>query len=236
MLIDECTQLVGLSQNATDLKKYAADLGKFHDRLNKIKPLVEELRSMETATKAFREKGLIDFDFSHKVDDLLQEISFVMSHFQKDRGWLIEEFKGKSFQKFESKVVDLKNELEKYFQEAWKTYKRQKLPKTNPDLLRLLEKDQGWKIKVQRVKSRLAGIHSIAFPQDSSEFQKIDQEIDLIVSDWNSLSSGEVPIAVQDFLKAATTHGATLDRFTPEIKAWLEEKGLSRFFYICVSN
>ncbi|MBD2101017.1 hypothetical protein [Leptolyngbya sp. FACHB-261] len=236
MLIDECTQLTKLAQDVTDLKKYAADLGKFRDRLSKIKPLVEELSSIETATKAFREKGLMDFDFSHKTDALLGETAFVLSKFQKDRGWLIEEFKGKSFQKFESKIADLKNELETYFQEVWITYKRQKLPKTNPDLLELLEKDQGWKIKVQRVKSRLAKINAVAFPQDSGQFQKIDQEIALLVSEWNSLSSGEVPIAVQDFLKAATTHGATLDRFTPEIKAWLDEKGLSRFFYIRVSN
>lgn len=236
MLIDECAQLAKLAQDANDLKKYAADLGKFRDRLSKIKPLVEELSSIEAATKAFREKGLIDFDFSHKADDLLREVAVVLSQFQKDRGWLIEEFKGKSFQKFESKVADLKNELETYLQDIWITYKRQKLPKTNPDLLELLEKDQDWKIKVQRVKSRLSKINAVAFPKDSNQFQKIDQEIDLLVSEWNSLSSGEVPIAVQDFLKAATTHGATLDRFTPEIKAWLDEKGLSRFFYIRVSN
>lgn len=236
MLIDECAQLTKLAQDANDLKKYAADLGKFRDRLSKIKPLVEELSSIEAATKAFREKGLIDFDFSHKADDLLGEVAVVLSQFQKDRGWLIEEFKGKSFQKFESKVADLKNELETYLQGIWITYKRQKLPKTNPDLLELLEKDQDWKIKVQRVKSRLSKINAVAFPKDSNQFQKIDQEIDLLVSEWNSLSSGEVPIAVQDFLKAATTHGATLDRFTPEIKAWLDEKGLSRFFYIRVSN
>lgn len=236
MLIDECAQLTKLAQDANDLKKYAADLGKFRDRLSKIKPLVEELSSIEAATKAFREKGLIDFDFSHKADDLLGEVAVVLSQFQKDRGWLIEEFKGKSFQKFESKVADLKNELETYLQGIWITYKRQKLPKTNPDLLELLEKDQDWKIKVQRVKSRLSKINAVAFPKDSNQFQKIDQEIDLLVSEWNSLSSGEVPIAVQDFLKAATTYGATLDRFTPEIKAWLDEKGLSRFFYIRVSN
>ncbi len=159
-----------------------------------------------------------------------------MAQFQKDRSWLIEEFKGKSIQKFALKVADLKNELETYLQGIWITYKRQKLPKTNPDLLELLEKDQDWKMKVQRVKSCLSKINAVAFPKDSNQFQKIDQEIDLLVSEWNSLSSGEVPIAVQDFLKAATTHGATLDRFTPEIKVWLDEKGLSRFFYIRVSN
>lgn len=236
MLIEDCQKLSQQTQDVVALRKYASNLREFRDRQNKIESLVKELRAVATAVRAFREKGLVDFDCSQKADTLLEEITVVLSEFRKDRGWLIEKFKGKSFQSFEAKVNALKIELETYLKQAWATYKRQQLPNTNPDLLELLERDQDWKITVQRVKSRISKINAVAFPQDSSRFQKIDQEIDLLVSEWSGLSSNEVPVAVQDFLKAATTHGATLDRFTPEVKAWLDEKGFSRFFYIHVSN
>lgn len=236
MLVEDCHQLSQLAQKVIDLRKYASDLGKFRERQSKIEPLVKDLRSVVTAMKAFREKGLVDFDCSQNADALLAEVSVALSEFQKNRGWLIEKFKGKSFLTFEAKVNTLKIELESYLRQTWTTYKKQRIPNTNPDLLGLLEKDQEWKVTVQRVKIRISKINAVDFPQDSSHFQKIDQEIDHLITDWNSLSSDEVPIAVQNFLKAATTHGATLDRLTPEVKAWLDEKGFSRFFYIRVSN
>lgn len=236
MLIEDCNQLSQLAQNVIDFRKYASDLGKFRDRQSKIEALVKELRSVITAMRAFREKGLVNFNCSQKADALLTEVNAALAEFQKERGWLIEKFKGKTFQSFEAKINALKSELESHLRQTWATYKKQRIPNTNLDLLKLLEKELDWQVTVQRVKSRILDINTVDFPQNSSQFQKIDQEIDHLITDWNSLSSDEVPIAIQDFLKAATTHGATLDRFTPEVKAWLDEKGFSRFFYIRVSN
>lgn len=236
MLIESCAQLSKLTQNAADLKKYAADLGKFRDRQSKIEPLVEELRATVTAVRAFRENQLVDFDCSQKADALLSEVTTALSEFQSDRGWLIEKFKGKQFQSFEAKINALRNELEAHLRQSWTAYKKQRIPNANPDLLTLFEKEQSWKATVQRVRSRISKINSVDFPKDLTQFQRIEQEIDNLIADWNSLSSDDVPLGVQDFLKAATTHGASIDRFTPEVKAWLDEKGFSRFFYIRVSN
>ncbi|WP_190570459.1 hypothetical protein [Nostoc parmelioides] len=45
-----------------------------------------------------------------------------------------------------------------------------------------------------------------------------------------------MPEAVLLFLRDAATHGATIDRLTPEVKDWLNNRGIARFFYVRLSD
>lgn len=233
MLIDEFTQLSKLAENATDLKKHTADLSKFRDRQSKIEPLVQELSSLATALMAFREKGLADFDCNQKVDVLLMEIVTTLAEFQKNRGWLIEQFKSTVLQ---NKVLALKSELEGYFKAAWIDYKRQRIPNTNDELLKLLSRIETFKSTVQTIQRLLNQLKVIDFPKDTRQFEQIDQAINDLTVAWNSLKSNEVPETVLTFLRAAATHGATIDLLTPEVQGWLNEHGIGRFFYIRLSD
>jgi len=234
MLIDDCTRLSKLAQNATDLKKYAADLNKFRDRQTKIEELLRSLRPTVTALKAFREHELISADFNQKADVLLAEVRATLSAFQGDRGWLLEKFK---LNVLKPKVDDLKNGLDRQLRQAWATYKKHRVPSTNPELLGLLAKIQTFKPTVQKIRSLLAQIDAVDFPKDINHFQEIDQAINSLATEWNSLKSDEVPTIVLDFLRAAANvHGATVDLLTPEVKAWLYEHSVSRFFSIRISE
>ena len=233
MLIDDCTRLSKLARDTTDLKKYAADLGKFRDRQSKIEPLVQELSPLVTALRAFREKGLANFDCSQKADVLLLEVATTLNEFHKNRGWLIEKFKSTILQ---NKVSTLKSELEGYLKQAWADYKRQRIPNTNDDLLGLLAKIETFKPTVQTIQRLLNQLKVVDFPKDIQQFEQIDQAIDDLSTAWSSLKSSEVPEAVLNFLRAAATHGATIDLLTPEVKNWLNNQGITRFFYICLSE
>ncbi|NJO52700.1 MAG: hypothetical protein HC840_28570 [Leptolyngbyaceae cyanobacterium RM2_2_4] len=226
MLIDDCIQLSRASQNASDLKKYAADLNKFRDRQGKIEPLVQELSPLVTALRTFRERGLANFDCGQKSDELLREVTTTLAEFQKNRGWLIEQFKST---KLKNKVSALKSELEGYLKQAWGNYKRQRIPNTNDELLGLLAKIETFKPTVQSIQRLLNQLKAVDFPKDAQQFEKIDQEIDDLSTAWKSLKSNEVPEAVLNFLRSAATHGATIDLLTPEVQNWLNEHGISRF-------
>lgn len=233
MLIDECAQLTKLAQDANDLKKYAADLDKFRDRQSKIEPLVQELTPLVAALRAFREKGLVNFDCSQKADVLLAEVITTLAEFQKNRGWLIEQFKSTTLQ---NKVSALKSELEGYLKQAWVDYKRQRIPNTNDELLGLLARIETFKPTVQTIQRILNQLKVIDFPKDAQQFEQIDQAIADLSNAWNSLRSNEVPQTVLTFLRASATHGATIDLLTPEVQSWLNEHGISRFFYIRLSD
>jgi len=233
MLIDDCNRLSKLAQNATNLKKYAADLGKFRDRQSKIEPLVQELSPLVTALRAFREKGLANFDCSQKADVLLLEVTTTLDEFHKNRGWLIEKFKSTILQ---NRVSTLKSELEGYLKQAWADYKRQRTPNTNDELLELLARIETFKPTVQTIQRLLNQLKVVDFPKDVQQFEQIDQAIDDLSIAWNSLKSSEVPEAVLNFLRATATHGATIDLLTPEVRNWLNDQGITRFFYIRLSD
>lgn len=233
MLLDDCTRLSKLAQDATDLKKYAADLGKFRDRQSKIEPLVQELSPLVAALRTFRERDLANFDCSQKADALLLEVTTTLAEFQKNRGWLIEKFKSNILQ---NKVATLKGELEGYLKQAWADYKRQRIPNTNDELLGLLARIETFKPTVQTIQRILNQLKVVNFPKDAQQFEQIDQAIDDLSTAWNSLKSNEVPEAVLNFLRAAATHGAAIDLLTPEVQSWLSEQGITRFFYIRLSD
>ena len=194
---------------------------------------MQELSPLVTALRAFREKGLANFDCSQKADVLLLEVTTTLDEFHKNRGWLIEKFKSTILQ---NKVSTLKSELEGYLKQAWADYKRQRIPNTNDDLLGLLAKIETFKPTVQTIQRLLNQLKVVDFPKDIQQFEQIDQAIDDLSTAWSSLKSSEVPEAVLNFLRAAATHGATIDLLTPEVKNWLNNQGITRFFYICLSE
>ena len=234
MLTDEFTQLSKLAQNATDLKKHAADLGKFRDRQSRIAPLAQELSSLVTALRAFREKGLANFDCSQKADLLLVEVVTTLAEFQKNRGWLIEQFKSTVLQ---NRVSALKSELEGYLKQAWTDYKRQRIPNINDELLVLLARIETFKPTVHTIQRLLNQLKIIDFPKDAQQFEQIEQAINDLGTAWNSLNSNEVPEAVLKFLRAAaTTDGAAIDLLTSEVQGWLDGHSISQFFRIRLSD
>lgn len=233
MLIDDCNRLIKLSQDTTDIKKYAADLNKFRDRQSKIEPLVAELYPLIIALRGFRERGLVSFDCSQRSDALLSEIANTRLEFHKNRGWLIEKFKSNALQ---SKVAALKSELESLLKQAWVGYKSQHIPNTDDELLGLLEKIETFKPTVKMIQRLLNQLKAVDFPKDAQQFERVDQAIDTLSDAWSNLKSNEVPEAVLDFLRAAATHGASIDHLTPEVRSWLDEQGIARFFYVHLSD
>jgi len=233
MLLEDCQKLSRQTQDVVALRKYASNLREFRDRQNKIEPLVRELSPFVTALRAFREKELANFDCNQKADALLTDVTTTLAEFQKDRGWLIERFK---FNALQTKVTALKSELETYLKYAWTEYKSQRVPNTNSELLGLLAKIETFKSTVQTIQRLLNQLKAIDFPKDAQQFEQIDQAIAHLTTAWNSLKSNEVPETVLIFLRAAATHGATIDLLNLEVQNWLNEHGISRFFYIRLSD
>ncbi|AFY67278.1 hypothetical protein [Geitlerinema sp. PCC 7407] len=233
MLVDDCQQLSQLATHVVSLRKNATDLKNFRDRQDKIESVVNELRPLVIALRAFRERGLVDFDCSQKVDLLLAEVTTTITEFQKEREWLTEKFRLNTFQ---IKVTALRGELESHLKQTWIGYKNQRVPSTNEELLGLLAKIETFKPTVQTIRRILNQLKAIGFPKDTQQFEQIDQAIDNLSVAWNSLKSNEVPTTVLNFLRAAATHGATIDLLTPEVQNWLNEHGISRFFYIRLSD
>lgn len=234
MFLEDCRKLSQQAQDVGVLKKYATDLGKFRNREEQIQALVKELSPLVAGLQAFKAKGIYEFSADQKADQFLKEIIAVSSKFSEDKGFLIgEEFKIVSLN---SKSKFLKDFLESELSQAWQTYKKEELPTTNRELLDLLEKISTFSPTVQKVKSLLIYLETMKFPGNENQFKQVDGFISELSNAWNSLQSNEVPESVLNFLKATSTIGASLDSLTPEVEAWLKDKGITRLFQIKLAD
>lgn len=233
MLVDDCQQLNQVASHVSSLRKNSTALKNFRERQVKIESLVNELHPLVIALRVFRERDLADFDCSQKANTLLLEIANTLDNFQKDRSWLIEEFNNNILR---NKVSTLKSDLEGHLNQAWIVYKRQKSPNINDELLSLLARIETFKPTVLTVQKILNQLRAIDFPKDTQQFDQIDQAIDALSNAWNSLKSDEVPETALNFLRAAATNGASIELLTSEVKNWLNEHGISRFFYVQLSD
>lgn len=231
MLLEDYQNLGQLADRVVSIERDSKRLKIFQERQQKLATLVDELRSTVVALSAFRQRKLITVDLHQKVDQLLAEVATVISEFQQDRGWMVETFK---FNSLQTKVSSLKTDLELQLRQSWTVYKSQKIPMTNSDLLSLLGKIEIFKPTVQVIQRRIAEIKTVDYPKSVSHFQQIDRAIQDLSTAWGNLD--EVPVAVQEFLQAATTHGASIDLLTPEVRNWLTAEGITRFFYIRLSS
>ena len=226
MLLEKSTQLIELSQNKINLQRYATNLQGFQSRQQQIEQAVAGTIPLVQSLRAFRKKGITNFNLTQKAEDLLKIIANVKAEFQEDPEWIIDNqnFNNRSFK---SRIEQLQKALEDQLSQAWRRYRNQNRPSTNNEILNLLDKVSAFKPTVQRIRSLDSQIQdSNSIPQSSEDFEKVDRLIEQLKQCWEGLNSDEVPEAVLRFLKVAANEGATLGLLSPEVKDWLAKHGL----------
>ena len=220
MLLEKSTQLIELSQKKINLQRYATNLQGFQSRQQQIEQAVAGTLPLVQCLRAFRQKGIANFDLTKKSDELLTFIANIEAEFKADPEWVI---KNENFNErdFKLKREQLQKALENQLNQAWRLYRSQKMPSTNNEILNLLDKVSAFKPTVQRIRSLDLEIReSNSIPQNSEDFEKVDRLIEQLKQCWDRLDADEVPEAVLHFLRVAANEGATLSLLTPEVKDW----------------
>lgn len=226
MLVEKSNQLSELSQNRINLQKYAKNLDGFISRQQQIEQAVTGTIPLVQSLRAFRQREIVDFDLTQKADSLLKFIANVEAKFSENPEWIIdnENFNNKIFT---SAVNQLQKALREQLTQAWGLYRIQKMPSTNQEVLKVLDKVSAFKPAIQRIRTLDLQIReSNSIPESLEDFEKVDRLIDQLKQCWDKLDADEVPEAVLDFLRIAANEGATLSLLTPEVKDWLTKHGL----------
>lgn len=230
MILQKSTQLIELSQKRINLQKYAENLQGFQSRQQQIEQAVAETIPLVQSLRAFRQKGITNFDLTQKAEILLTFIANVEAEFKKDPEWIIPPNENFNKKNFTARIEQLQNSLRGQLNQSWWLYRSQKMPSTNDDneiLLNSLDKVSAFKPTVQRIRSLYLQIkESNSIPESSEDFERVDRLIEQLKQCWEGLNSDEVPEAVLRFLRVAANEGATLGLLTPEVKDWLAKHGL----------
>ncbi len=151
MLLEKSQQLIDLSQKKIDLQHYANNLQAFQSRQKQISDAVAAIQPLIEAVRAFRQKGIADFDLTQKADNILTFIVNTEENFRQNRDWILDNtnFNGNIFK---SGIERLKKTLEQQLCQAWQRYLVQNMPSTNNEMLALLARLEAFKQTVQQIR------------------------------------------------------------------------------------
>lgn len=221
MLTDRAKQLIELSEEKINLRKYGEQLDGFKTRQQQIEKAVLKLLPFANTLRVFRQKNIVDYNFAQKIESPLQFITQSIRKFTESPEWIIEaqNFDGNIL---ERSIKGITNELDEQLTQAWRNYLVQAMPSTNQEMLNLLVRVEAFKPTVQIIRDLNDQIQHKKLPQNFEEFEHIERLINQLKEHWYSLSSDEVPETVLHFLKAAVDLGAPLNLLTPEVRYWLD--------------
>ncbi|MBE9200073.1 MULTISPECIES: hypothetical protein [unclassified Nodularia (in: cyanobacteria)] len=231
MIIEKSQELIELSQRRKSLIIFAANLQIIQTRQKQISDALATIQPLMEALKAFRQRGINNINLTQNVEFILKFVINAEENLQNNPDWILENknFKG-NFLK--SNVENLKTTLEQQFSEGWKSYRDQKMPIMNNEILNLLAKIAAFKQTVLQIQIIDKEIKNVIFPKNNAEFTIYEQKIEQLKHSWKSLKSDEFPEAVSHFLLAASEQGSPLNLLTPEVQDWINQNGISDSFQI----
>lgn len=226
MLTDKAKQLIELSEEKINLRKSVDQLDGFKTRQQQVEKAVLKLLPFVNTLRVFRQKNIIDCNFTQKIESFLHFVNQSRIKFTESSEWIIKsrDFDGDIL---ERSIKAITTELDKQLTQAWKSYLAEKMPSTNQEMLNVLVKIEAFKSTVQSIRDLNDLIQRQKLPQTYEEFEYIEQLINQLRERWHSLSSDEVPETVLRFLKAAVDLGAPLNLLTPEVHDWLDCHAIS---------
>jgi hypothetical protein len=117
---------------------------------------------------------------------------------------------------------------------AWTAHVANRLPGVRIDLLQVLGRIQTLRPRVDQFRALLtqAQARAASVPKNAGEVSAFEKAAADCHAAWAALDASEVPTGVVLFIQQATSGGASLDRLTDEVAAWLAEHQLKDSFVI----
>lgn len=231
MLLADCQHLKDLAQHSVGLKERLEQANLFAKRQEQIQAALDRLQPAVIAFRVLRDRNLITLDLSQQTERFLAVLQQISEQFRTQPTWILEtkNFNPKPFQ---AQVDSLANSLEQNLSKAWATYRDQRMPSSNTEMLTVLGRIAALKRTIQDIQTLSAAIKKVAYPKSTEEFEQIEKKLTQLTKSWNSLKSDDMPDVVQHFLRAAATEGAPISLLTEEVKEWLIQRGLIDSFWI----
>ena len=121
--------------------------------------------------------------------------------------------------------------LRRYAEQAWRDHARSSLSDDGPILDVFRESNERRVAKLKHLRSELLALSRATFPS-KDQIEEFDQKIECYSSAFRSLG-GDVPKAVRQALQAAaSSDGAPIDLFSPNVVTWLQERDVVASFRV----
>lgn len=234
MITERSAKLVELLRYKEQLTENAGRGAAFQSRQEEIAGHVGDLGPKVAAVKALRARAIQGLDATSHVTPLLQRITSMRGSFDEDPSWIIDNDRFNP-NPFRGNLRGLHSTLDAHISQAWTHYTEERMPPISEDLLNLFGMIPDFVPTVRKVRDLLAKINTRRNKRlpDEQDFVAFDALIEEVEEEWKGLRSDNLPGSVMRFLRSsAGREGAPLSSLTPEVTAWLTERGIVESFHI----
>ncbi len=211
------------------LEEQIKNVHNYQERRNQLFSIVEKLDSLHQKAILFQH----EFNFELHLPQLpkiLVETKALNERYAQNESIIIDI--GDAYFKYWDQLIE---DYQKAIEDRWNLYKQEHIFQINETVLRLLESFRVFEQDLEKVKTekKRLDIQLGKMPPDNEMKWKAIHELNRnLRQTWDGLQLDSLPESILDFIKKAQLEGVSLDNYTPEVRNWLEENKLKKYFRI----
>ena len=236
--------LVGRASAAVDRLKRLDETARLANEGDRVRTRAEELERPATELEhvaivvdALRRRGISIVIPESSVVSMREQLAALRERYVTDPNQ-ITAADGRLRLSLWDPLRALPSELRGVVLEAWRSHARGLIREQSVELLDVLEHVPGLQADASAIRQLAIEFDRLSdrLPQDEAGIARAKELADEIERRWQSLEGGGIPREVIDFLAAAAVTGAPLDLLTPAVRAWLDERSLTRHVRLSLSR
>jgi len=205
-------------------------------RADQLETPVAELEILATVRSALRAQGMPTSTDTELLTGLGLQLSELADRYTNDPEQIVAADGRLRFTLWDP-LRALPTSLRESLLASWRAYCRSLVPPQRLEVLAVLERIPGLQEDARAIRVMAAEFEQrvAMLPQGTEDIGRIEELGAEIQTRWGTLEGSGIPKDVLDFLAAASMGSARLDQWTPNVRAWLEDRSLLRYVTLSLS-
>jgi hypothetical protein len=236
MIAARAQELTALIERRAMLRAHVDKLDAFQGREQRLSAIREMLRPLIEAAKELRRRGIAAIDVEERVPGVLSQLRRVEAVYREQRDSFVDAQRS-GFADFERTLNNFATVLDAQVREAWWAYTADRTRRLDSEVLRVLGAVAAYSGSIRRLQAldRIVGELRESLPSENAceRFEKTANERNEI---WEEMQGEDFSREILDFLRKASSGGASIGEFTQGVENWITNHNLRGSFRITMAT
>lgn len=234
MLLERTTELVADIGQFAKMKRSAGEAKALQTRAEQLSPVAEKLTESAENLAKIRDVGIVVSFVPKEGAELGKRAADLLTALRADPNNLVTPAIDLKYQ-FIDRLLSVAAAAQSASLAAWRRHVAENSEHAPEEILSALAAIPDYQSTVAKIRSLQKRVSLLADTVPADPAGSIE-EIKRIATEhreiWERLTAGGIPEDVAAFLRACGLEGAALGSFTPNVAAWLGERGLVDLFRV----
>jgi hypothetical protein len=236
VILDRCDTLRGRIETKKRVERNAKEIARFKKVRDVLGQHAVRLASLVAASEILAEAGIAVRPLPSGSGAAFAAVRTLKESFRERPDVVVDEEQF-NLVRFDRALKSAADTLDGHLLGCWRRHALQFIPPANAAVLDALATAFPSEVRLIRSESARLTIAADSLPGTLEGIQAFERDATSLQAIWGQLGGGDVPQAVQLFLKsAASPAGAGLDLLTEEVRGWLDLHRITNSFSVRVAT